>query len=267
MAAHAQDLAGSSSSAGASSSATAAPVKKADEGAAKPAWKPSDKLSAYSSAADLGLAPAEEETAEQKAAREEAERRLQEGLPGEWEVVAPPPPPLPSAASASPQAAAGASSYVAPQTEKDKARTWKAREKAPVYLDGAAEDEALDAIKVRKRIKIDSSEAVAARQAEDQRHMLPQWRPMALVPGVKKQESEDAKPEVDEVKPEPAAEEPAAAAAAPDVKAEAGVKKEEPAAPAKEAEASPAPAESRAGGMFKKRKAGTGAGAKRVRAA
>ena len=249
----------SSSLAAAAKEAAARREKEAAAGAAKkPAWRPADKLAAYSSAASLGFADADGETPETRAARELAEQRAKEGVAGEWEVVAPPPPPP----IAPPPAAVMLGSE---QQEREEARAYKIKEKRAAFDSYDDDEDEKPEIVVKKRIKLESKEQQAAREAQERKHRLPQWQALKLEP--KKQEQPDAavpkkeklgEPEEQADKPdEPKAEPEQAGSAPPDEAAPP------PAAPKEE---TPEAGGNSGGGMFKKRRAGAGAGAKKVRA-
>lgn len=256
----------SSSLAAAAKEAAARREKEATAGAAKkPAWRPADKLAAYSSAASLGFADADGETPETRAARELAEQRAKEGVAGEWEVVAPPPPPP----LAPPPAVAMLGSE---QQEREEARAYKIKEKRAAFDSYDDDADESPEIVVKKRIKVESKEQQAAREAQERKHRLPQWQALKLEPkkreeldavAPKKEEPADPAVQADQAgglkpEPEPTGSSPPADDAAPpqgDVKP--------PALPKDEA---PEAGGNSGGGMFKKRRAGAGAGAKKVRA-
>lgn len=178
-----------------------------------------------------------------------------------------------------------------PLSDRDRARAFRVREKvAPSYLGGGAdEDGSLEAIKVKKRIKVEGS---AETEEEQRRRMLPQWTSMSLNRGGSSVKQEAKKEEVDaDGKPSVL---PASVARPPGEGF--APKREEGATATKIEETSPMPTTSAdettngdgrentaaaiatsakeetaeeksggGGGMFRKRKAGAGAGSKKVR--
>lgn len=208
------------------------------------AWKPTNRLAAYGSALPFGVegSTAEDEEQALKDWQERQEAKRREGTAGDWQTVAP----SPSASSAAKPSA--------PPTalERDSAKAYTVREKRGQFGDDD-DDGAGQVIKVKKRVKV-RSEAEKIRQAEaDKERLLPTWKPMRLDTGVGvKEEGVQAVP-VQTMQDEEVSlvEETDTVGESPG-----------PLAPPSSEDKSPTGSSS----MFKKRKAGAGAGAKRVRA-
>ena len=207
-----------------------------------PAWKPQDKLAAYGSAQAIGL----EEDAEVQRQQRLQEERNEKGFAGDWEEMPSVAPPAASSTSAR-QAPSRASVHFVP-SERQQARSFQVRERRALVQEDEDED-GLESIKVKKRIKVETNAEASRREEEARARMLPTWTPIKLDPSVA----------AESPAPAPVSEQPAIEAAA--------VKMEESPADIKaDASGEAAPTEASSGGFFKKRRAGVGSGAKKVRA-
>ncbi|PWN51439.1 hypothetical protein IE53DRAFT_386180 [Violaceomyces palustris] len=241
-------------------------------------WKPTDKLAAYSTPESLGFV----EDPEVKRKKEEEEARKEAGFAGEWEVI---PQAQPSNSLSQPGASYSATELSPFVSDRQKARSFALKERSAPSVHEPEDD--LGEIKVKKRIKVESRDDLMKREEEARSRMLPAWTSIKLERGgstqspkleVGDQESEDSKgspPNPVEVKERPVESVPENQS-----KEDTAVKLEDKAAASSEREGGAslesvqqvkAEEDSNAGGgggggLFKKRKAGVGAGAKRVRA-
>ncbi|KAN0061568.1 hypothetical protein ACQY0O_006415 [Thecaphora frezii] len=276
----------------------------AAEGSGKAAeWKPADKLAAYSTAESLGYT----EDPEVLRRQQEQEQRKEQGFVGQWEAVALPPDAASVAGVSGSSATHADSAYAAlPLSEKHEARAFKLKERsAPEYGDEDDEDDGFANIKVKKRIKVETSQDRARKEDEARARLLPHWTPVRLdarkkdkpsdtvveagtapSAAAKIEEQEHRVPSTPPNKPHPDGGSGEAATTSAAVKADrdealpsstASIKTEgSAAATADRADTKvdsppqPSPAgdgtAGGGGGLFKKRRAGAGAGAKRVRA-
>lgn len=208
-------------------------------------WKPSDKLATYGSAMPIYADEQSklDEMHKKQLEQEEIERK-KEGTAGAWQTVEQTP--------ALTDSKIQSSDNTTRTSTQASSSSYKVREKKGNYHDNNEEDE-IASIKVKKRIRTGDEEERKRRIEEEQRAMLPQWTPVRLDTGIsakkegvqgvpiKRMDDETDTAPVDLSKDE-----------SEDQKDQ--VKKEEAEQP------------SSSSNMFKKRKAGSGSGAKKVRA-
>lgn len=251
-----------------SQSITTAPLK----------WAPTDKLSAYGSVtADQARLAAEEAAlaqaqAEQKATDDDdGTPRVYEAAPGEWQTVVTPVANTATVSSTDDQAGQGERSQMRGFTFKERSGG----------LDDEDDDPPPD-IKVKKRLKVETDAAREVREEEERRRMRPEWVSVSLtssnVPVKSEQTTVKSEERSSEVKDEDRsahvknevdqaqASDIGLATNQPAVKKEASPEHaavESKSSASVKASSSPPPAASTS--LFKKRKAGAGAGAKKVR--
>ncbi|CEH16192.1 WW DOMAIN BINDING PROTEIN 4 [Ceraceosorus bombacis] len=217
-------------------------------------WKPSDKLTAYGTVSDASYAQESYESTrlkeEQEAALREQEleqRRKEEGFVGEWETVAPSRPVVNRAPNAQDEG-----------TEYEAARAFQVKEKTGLHARNDDEENATEEIKVKKR-RMNDQEASWNEDAV-RRRRLPQWQGLKLEP---KREDSTIESRVDSFRVSGGS--PASPkkeqddSAVPPTKEVDGSSRE-PSTTGQSGAGADAPKS-----MFKKRKAGAGAGAKKVR--
>jgi WW domain-binding protein 4 len=207
------------------------------------AWKPTNRLATYGSALPIndGSLLAEAEEQKFKEWQELREAQSKEGTAGEWQTVAP---------VMSKEEEEDLKFATAPRPDPYQPHSYVVREKQGRFQHDDDENDGPE-IKVKKRIKVQSETERLKQVEEEKKQMLPTWKPMRLDTGVSvKEERVQAVPiERRETQEVDLAEEEDAATAAVETKVETAVL-----------------AQTEAPLMFKKRKAGAGAGAKRVRA-
>jgi WW domain-binding protein 4 len=221
-------------------------------------WKPADRTSAYGYAlpvfVDQQTKRGEERHGE---LQEQAEAKRREGIAGEWLTVEQPYKPLPKHSESVARHA---------EQEPSPAEHFRVREKRGTYDDSAdVDDLTINTIKAKKRVAHDQQNPSSTSSVGKGPSMLPQWTPLRLDTGisvkdegvqavaVRKMDDADHVQELD-VKQESVSELPA------DIKEDVDAAQSIPAAEENK------PAASSTSTMFKKRKAGAGAGAKKVRA-
>lgn len=214
-------------------------------------WKPSDKLASYGSAMPVYADENSrlDERHRQQRELEEAER-AKEGTAGAWQTI-------------EPQTSAPSETKIQPSegiprtsTQISSSSSYKVREKKGNYHDDDEEEDTLDSIKVKKRIRTGDEEERKRRKEEEQRAMLPQWTPVRLDTGISaKQEGIQGVP-VQRINKGESDSTPVDLSKEDSEEQKDQIKKEE----------AEQPSNSSSSNMFKKRKAGSGSGAKRVRA-
>lgn len=217
-------------------------VKSANKSA--PAWKPTNRLAAYGSALPLnGGGPNEDDEKKLQEWQERQEARKREGTAGEWQSVA-----LPRDAARLQEAETVAA---ATPTFNHENSSYIVREKQGHFRELDNEEIAAE-IKVKKRIKVQSKGEMSRQAQEEEKQMMPCWKPMKLDTSIAKKDAvqpvaaesrDDQNHNLSEESSQPNTGE----AATPEV---------EPVQETQSASTS----------MFKKRKSGAGAGAKRVKA-
>lgn len=178
--------------------------------------------------------------------QERQEARRKEGTAGQWESLAP----STSTATRSQEVEAMPSFSLPRETS-----SYIVREKQGQFQREDDDDIGAAEIKVKKRLKVNGDAEKARQTEEESKKMLPSWTPLRLDTGVgvKKEGVQGVPMEVRATQQVDLSED--------DVKSEA---KEQTAAP--QETPSQALEESTSTSLFKKRKTGAGAGAKRVRA-
>lgn len=262
-AAHAADTTRDSQEASASTSKLSplAASKPASSALDSAAWKPSDKLSAYGSVSDASYASESYESRRQREEEEARERdaaleqkRREEGFVGEWTEVVP---------TARRHAVADVQTAAGEASEYQAAQSFKVREKSGRFGSlGDDGDEVGETQEVRvKKRRPNESEANWNEEAS-RRKRLPQWQ------SVKLETRREGSTSSDTASPSVNIKEERHARRTGEIKSEGGGK----------VQAATSPPQSDAGNqllqndaetpksMFKKRKAGAGVGAKKVRA-
>ncbi|PWN37461.1 uncharacterized protein FA14DRAFT_159507 [Meira miltonrushii] len=238
---HQQDIGGTE--AGPSNQATSEEKTKEPKQPAK--WKPSDKLATYGSAMPVYADEQSrlDEMHRQQLALEESERK-KEGTAGAWQTVEQTP--------ALPESKIQTSDSLPQTNAQSSSSSYKVREKKGNYHDDNEED-TIDSIKVKKRIRTGDEEERKRRIEEEQRTMLPQWTPVRLDTGISaKKEGIQGVP-INRINDESNA-------------APIDLSKDESEDQKDQVKTEEAEQPSSSSNMFKKRKAGSGSGAKKVRA-
>ncbi|PWN46430.1 hypothetical protein IE81DRAFT_319338 [Ceraceosorus guamensis] len=254
-AAHAADTTRDASEASVSTSKPSAPTpSKTAPAPENTSWKPSDKLSAYGTVSDASYAQESYESTRLKEEHEAAlreqeleQRRKEEGFVGEWETVTPSRPVVNRAPNAQDEG-----------TEYEAARAFQVKEKTGLHARNDDEENATEEIKVKKR-RMNDQEASWNEDAV-RRRRLPQWQGLKLEP---KREDSTIESRVDSFRLSGGS--PASPKKEQDDSADPPTKEvdgslREPSTTGQPGAGSDAPKS-----MFKKRKAGAGAGAKKVR--